>query len=121
MRVSEHFDDSEFRCPCCSTVKVDSELINRLEIARRLANIPFAINSGYRCQAFNDSLENSVPTSSHVTGKAVDIVANAGATRYNIVKSLILAGFKRIGIGASFIHADVDADKPQLTMWTYYE
>ena len=35
------------------------------------------------------------------------------------MSSLIRAGFKRIGIGSTFIHVDLDLDKPQNVFWLY--
>jgi hypothetical protein len=36
-----------------------------------------------------------------------------------IVRGLLDAGFTRIGIAKTFIHADDDAESPQQVMWLY--
>ena len=36
-----------------------------------------------------------------------------------IVQALLTAGFTRIGIASTFIHADDDPSKPQNLIWTY--
>lgn len=88
-----------------------------LEKARELAGVAFRINSGYRTQRHNDTLKNSVKDSAHVRGYAVDIHVTP-ETKKRIIEALKDAGFTRLGIGANFIHADNDPDKPAAT-WTY--
>ncbi|HAS88818.1 MAG TPA: peptidase M15, partial [Desulfovibrio sp.] len=51
------------------------------------------------------------PNSSHVGGFAVDIAADNSPQRAAILKSLIMAGFERIGIAKTFIHVDMDPEK----------
>ena len=48
----------------------------------------------------------------------VDIHCNDGAERLRIVRALIKAGFKRIGINKTFIHVDMDVDKNN-SIWVY--
>lgn len=83
-----------------------------LDDARDLASTPFKVNSGYRCSVHNKNIKGS-PTSSHLKGLAADIATPNSHTRYLILKALLNVGFKRIGIYKTFIHVDIDTDKPQ--------
>jgi hypothetical protein len=116
-KISEHFSTDEVKCHCgCGYSLVNRELLDMLEKARKLACVKFIINSWCRCQAYNDSLDNSVPDSAHIKGLAVDI--SAKLNKHIILKSLRKAGFKRIGTAKIFIHVDMDDTKPQKE-WTY--
>jgi phage terminase large subunit-like protein len=94
--------------------------MNRLQRAREIAGAPFDIRngSGWRCEEHNREV-GGTPESSHLTGHAVDIPAWSSEQRFAIINGLIKAGFKRIGIAKTFIHADDSAGKPQNIMWTY--
>lgn len=118
MKISKNFDDKEFACPCCNKVYVSKQLVDMLQLARDMANIPFIITSGYRCVDYNKEV-GGVPNSSHLSGKAVDIKVTSDEMRFKLVSSILSAGFKRIGIGKDFIHCDVDAGKPNKVMWVY--
>lgn len=113
-----HFAVSEFRCPCCSQNYISERLVQMADDARELAGFPWKINSGYRCPKHNQKV-GGVEGSSHTKGFAFDVHCSGSTQRYAIVKALIAAGFKRIGIGETFVHADIDDDKPQRVMWTY--
>ena len=116
-KISEHFKMNEACCRCgCQKVIINGKLVTMLEKARLLACVPFKINSWCRCKAYNDSLPDSVPDSAHLEGLAVDI--STDTNRAVILKSLRLAGFKRIGKGSRFIHVDIDDGKPE-GEWVY--
>ena len=36
-----------------------------------------------------------------------------------MLEALLDAGFNRVGIGESFIHVDIDGNKPSNTLWVY--
>lgn len=117
--MSRFFKPSEMACKCgCGGTINDNELYTYLDIARDFADIPFVINSGYRCEAHNKAVGGK-PTSSHTKGLAVDIKATTSTQRAKILHGLVLAGFTRIGIAKSFIHADLDTDKSQDVCWLY--
>lgn len=101
---------------------VSNELISMLDHARDLAGVEFKITSGYRIEADIYRLKKAgykvSSKSSHLKGLAADIACN-NSTRYNILESLLKVGFNRIGIGSTFIHVDIDPDKPPFTIWTY--
>lgn len=80
------FAPSEFRCPCgkCDggIEKMHEGIVAEANAMREHLGVPIIIvptdghsgGSGYRCQAYNDSLPGSVKNSRHVQGKAVDII-----------------------------------------------
>lgn len=113
----KYFNRGEFACKCgCGLNKVQDSLLERLDVAREIAGVPFVIKSGYRCPQHNAAV-GGVANSAHTRGLAADIACTA-ATKNIIVKGLIKAGFKRIGLGGNFVHADID---PTLgnAIWTY--
>jgi len=93
-------------------------LIDKLNMARQRAGIPFKLNSGKRTKAQNKKA-GGVKDSAHLKGLAVDIRARTSKARFKIVKALLEVGFKRIGIGKTFVHADLDKKKAQVVIWLY--
>ena len=89
-----------------------------LNAAREDAGIPFVIDSGTRCEV-NNALSGGAPDSAHLDGWAADIRAVSARARYTILKALLDAGFTRIGIGSTFIHADCDPNKFKEVAWKY--
>lgn len=114
-----YFQEKEFESPDApgSGSKMISYMVQRLERARGVAGLPFKINSGYRTEAHNKKIKGS-PTSSHLGGWAVDIHCNNSKDRLYILTGLIDAGFLRIGIAKTFIHADIDPNKSP-AIWLY--
>ena len=110
-----NFTLDEFACSCCGQVHMDDGFLLKLDQARTLANVPFNINSGYRCPKHN--LEIGSMSENHPSGHAADIGCIAGSNRIRILYGLIVAGFKRIGIRKDFIHVD-DMDKVE-SCWLY--
>ncbi len=110
--------EREFECPCCGQNRIHQETFDRFFLARRLAETPFVINSGYRCESHNTEIHGSA-TSSHLKGHAADIKCVASRERYQIVDGLRRAGFTRIGVADTFVHADDDPDKDPEVMWLY--
>jgi len=113
------FSYSEFESPDeeGSGKKIMPHMLDMLNMARGSAGVPFRINSGYRTEAHNKKVGGS-PTSSHLNGSAVDIHCNNSRMREKILYGLISAGFQRIGIAKTFIHADVDPTKNP-AIWLY--
>lgn len=114
--------DPMLSCPCgCDRCELSPELLGMLDEAREAAGVPFQINSGFRCEAHNAEVGGK-PTSSHLGGYAVDIAVPSSPDRFAIIYGLVIAGFKRIGIAKTFIHADIDPDKEQRmgpVVWLY--
>ncbi len=97
---------------------VSNELISMLDVARKKYGKSMAINSGYRTPEHNEKVGGK-PDSSHIKGLAVDIACNNSTDRFKLAGILKEVGFKRIGMGATFIHVDIDKDKSQNVLWTY--
>lgn len=116
----KYFKLSEFDSPDApgSGSKMQGSTLKMLDKARGIAGVAFKINSGYRTKAHNASLANSVANSSHLYGLAADIACTS-ETKEIILKALYQAGFRRFGIGNSFIHVDNDSSKPQNAVWGY--
>jgi uncharacterized protein YcbK (DUF882 family) len=96
---------------------LDEQFVARLEIAREKAGIPFIITSGLRTPTQNESLPNAVSDSSHLTGHAVDLAVAESQARYTTIKSLLDAGFNRLGIYSAHVHVDDDGTKPPNCIW----
>lgn len=78
------------------------------------------INSGARSPYWNTKV-GGVSDSSHLIPicKAVDIKASNKTIRDHIVRVARQVGFKRIGVGKTFVHLDIDANKKQYVAWGY--
>ena len=94
---------------------MDAQFLAQLDNAREYALIPFHINSGFRCDKHN--AEEGSTSKNHTSGKAADIRCIAGPDRIKIISSLLRAGFRRIGVARTFIHADSMDDVE--SVWLY--
>ncbi len=92
--------------------------IEKLDNARDYAGIPFMVNSGFRTIQHNAKVGGS-DNSSHLEGYAVDLKCTDSRSRFKMVSALQKAGFTRIGIAKTFIHADDDPNKSPEVIWTY--
>lgn len=121
-RLIENFTKAEFECRCgeCERGYQDMQpgLLDRLEVARKCAEVPFVVTSAVRCANWNHKV-GGVDSSAHIDGWAVDIAATDGMRRWRIVRAFQAAGINRIGIASNFIHADCDPRKPANVIWTY--
>ncbi len=121
----KYFELSEFDSPDQenSGVNMDHDFLRMLDKAREIAGISFKINSGYRSETHNLKV-GGVPRSetnrgsSHLYGFAADISCTNSNHREIIVRSLIKAGFTRLGVAKSFIHVDNDPNKVD-ALWLY--
>jgi hypothetical protein len=113
-----NFSESEFACNCgCGQTKINEEIVMVLQAMRDMYGKPIRLNSAYRCLNYNRSI-GSKDTSSHVRGKAVDILTPTLRDRFALVNIAMQCGIKRIGIYKnSFIHIDVDNEKAQNVIW----
>ena len=119
MITSKYFKEAEFKRLGCSLQNMDQEFIDRLDLCRTMAGIPFVLTSAYRDPSKNKSV-GGVGNSAHIKGRAVDIACVTGTTRWLIVINAINVGFKRIGIGNGFVHLDDDDSLPNPVIFTYY-
>lgn len=113
----DYFAPIEFiRCiPTCSKEQMNVAFLKRLNEARRLAGIPFVLNSAFRSSEY-DMQKGRTGNSYHCKGRAVDIRCLDSSSRAVIVESLIKVGFHGIGIANTFIHVD---DRPLKCIWLY--
>lgn len=122
MVTAKYFSEREFKkcSPSCSLQDMHQHTMDKLDAAREMAGIPFVLNSAYRSPAWEKS-KGRTGTGAHTKGRAIDIRCSTSENRMKIVLSLLAVGFRRIGIGKNYIHADDDPTKPQNVMWHYYD
>ena len=115
-----YFNYSEFDSPDVqgSGQMMDKTLLEMLDEVRDKFDKPIHITSGFRTPAHNEVV-GGVETSSHLKGLAVDIDCKKSTDRFDLINCLLDVGFSRIGVGNTFIHADIDQTKAQGVMWTY--
>ena len=103
--VRPHFKISEFMCPCCNKVVLDSALVEKLEQLRAIFNKPIIVTSGYRCKNYNKKV-GGYYRSRHLKGDAADVkVLYVDYSDY--VKAAIEI-FPRVGVyHEKFIHVDL--------------
>lgn len=106
--------------PACSVDDLNPKLVERLILAQRMCGEQFIITSGFRSQAYERS-KGRKGTSSHCKGLAVDLSAINSHLRFIIVAALLYAGFPRLGVGKTFLHADIDETKPYPIIFHYYD
>ena len=72
-KITTHFHSSEFKCPHCGQIKIDENLINKVEhIFSKLNASKCIISSGYRCPTY-DKRENGF-AGRHSEGLAMDCI-----------------------------------------------
>lgn len=120
MITAKYFKEAEFnRCsPSCSLQDMKQTTMSKLDTAREISGIPFVLNSAFRSSAWDKSKGRS-GTGAHTTGNAVDIRCTSDRNRFLIIDALIKAGFNRIGIAKTFIHADDSESHTQQVTWMY--
>ena len=91
------------------------DFMQMLNIARGISETPYIIMSGYRCPKHDSEVGGK---GNHSQGTASDIKCESGEARLKIIRGLLLAGFKRIGVGKDFIHADTSPGRPP-SIWLY--
>lgn len=106
IQLSRNFKLSEFVCNDGSNeVKVDGELVERLQQLRNNLGKPIYITSAYRNESYNKKV-GGVSNSQHLLGKAVDIIVKDMAT-HELGRQAKIVGFKGVGIYKDFVHIDV--------------
>ena len=98
---------------------MDADFVRKLDLLREACKCSLIINSGYRTSLHNATVKDSVDGSAHTTGHAVDIQALGSVRKFTILEAALRLGFRRIGVGATFLHLDDDITKPQDVVWTY--
>lgn len=111
MKLSEHFDSSEFACKCgCgglnSGCDVSSRLVEVLESMRVYLNTPLELSCGYRCPTHNYEV-GGVSNSFHIYGLAADVQTPEGLTPEILAEVAEKCGADGIGIYDWGVHVDV--------------
>ena len=114
----KYFKLSEFDDAPGTGKNMKKDFLKKLDKARELSGCSYVISSGFRSEETNKRV-GGVPNSSHLKGLAVDISCKDSRSRFIIINALIKAGFNRIGIAKTFIHADIDESKSNNVIWTY--
>ena len=109
------FSDKEMECHCCHFQAMDPDFMQKLNAARAMADIPFYITSGFRCDQHNKDVGST--STNHTTGRAVDIRCTSSPNRKIIIAALLEAGMSGLGVGKDFIHCDTNHDTGML--WLY--
>ena len=116
-KLSNNFYASEFACHgdgCCSTIKIDSDLVTYLQKIRDHFGKPITITSGYRCATHNKNI-GGASASYHTKGQAADIVVD-GIAPAEVAKYAESIGVKGIGLYETakdgyFVHIDTRTAK----------
>ena len=118
IKQCKYFNTSEFDSPDVpgSGKNMQHSTLLMLCEARKIADVPFKINSGYRTEAHNADV-GGVSNSAHLKGYAADISTPNGKHQEKILRALRQAGFKRFGVYTNFIHVDSDPTKKQFVAW----
>jgi len=121
----KYFKREEFDSPDepGSGSMMEDDFLERLDIARDIYGYPMIVTSGFRTIKHHRSLSDrgykTSKNSSHLLGLAADIHCDDSRKRYLLIEALLDAGFRRIGVGSTFIHVDLDEAKSQDVIWTY--
>lgn len=115
--LSRNFTVREFACKgkgCCSTVKIDQNLITHVQRIRDHFGKPVTINSGYRCAKHNKAV-GGASSSYHTRGMAADIVvkdtAPAEVAKYAESIGILGIGLYETSKDGYFVHIDTRTKK----------
>ena len=118
------FKPEEFYCKCgrvqCDASKtVSIQLLDKLDCMRESYGRAISVNSGLRCAYWNRK-QGGVPGSEHETGEGADLACSDSNSRWKLITIALAVGFRRIGIGKTFLHVGVSHTHEQDVVWTYY-
>jgi uncharacterized protein YcbK (DUF882 family) len=111
IQLTPNFNSDEFDCHCGKNHQnmISKELIYCLQTLRDIIQKPIKINSAYRCQEYNDSINGSSKKSNHIKGIAVDISVS-GISHEDLRIYAAMAGFGGVGKYKNFTHLDIRGD-----------
>jgi uncharacterized protein YcbK (DUF882 family) len=114
VNLALNFKLQEFECKHCRAVKIDPELVRRLQAMREEIGKPVIINSGYRCPAHNKAIGGAT-NSQHLYGRAADIICPGLAIGqlYAVAEKYFADG--GLGKYIGYIHVDVRGVKARWT------
>ncbi len=117
----EFFCASEFDSPDepgSGLIHMNHDFVMKLDQLRARIEVPLHINSGFRTAAWNKRVGGK-QSSAHRKGFAVDIRVAQSGRRFTIVEAALAMGFKRVGIGKTFVHLDASLTLSQQVLWLY--
>ena len=100
----KNFVLDEFKCSCCSKVKMDAAIIDLVQNARNELG-PLSITSAYRCPSHNASVSSTGEAGPHTTGHSLDISVKDSQHRKELI-DYFATKVTGLGIAKSFIHID---------------
>lgn len=111
MKLSEHFDSSEFACKCgCGGMHngagINPRLVQVLECMRSIIGEPLELSCGYRCPSHNAEV-GGVWNSQHVYGNAADVQCPDNVALDDLYDAAEYAGADGIGRYSWGVHVDV--------------
>tara|TARA_R110002050_G_scaffold106937_1_gene217114 strand:- start:872 stop:1255 length:384 start_codon:yes stop_codon:yes gene_type:complete len=115
--------DKKILCTCghedCDQRSVSQDVLNMAQSARDALGFGLIVTSGGRCPKHPNEIHRSVPAD-HQKGQGIDI-SITGATRGNVVRAGLDAGFNAIGIAQTFVHWGYRHELPDdyTIMWVY--
>ena len=104
MEKWKNFALDEFKCSCCSKVKIDAAMIDLVQSARNELG-PLSITSAYRCPSHNASVSSTGENGPHTTGHALDIGVKDSRHRKQLI-DYFATKVTGLGVAKSFIHID---------------
>lgn len=109
------FEEREFACKCCgqlpSSVRANIVALvdNVLDPAREQFGGPLAINSGYRCQKYNQEV-GGVANSQHMKGEAADVRCSDNR---RLARGIVEQGlFDQLILYPTFVHVSYKRNGP---------
>lgn len=111
MKLSEHFDSTEFACKCgcggmANGAGINPRLVHVLEKMRLAAGKPLVLSCAYRCPKHNAEV-GGVYNSQHIYGTAADVQVPDGMTVEELYTIAEQAGADGIGVYEWGVHVDV--------------
>ena len=105
-------------CPHGDKNSISPDLVSALDCLERTLTFELSYNSGFRCPECN-KVAGGVSNSAHLRGLAVDVKCITSLRRMLVAKAALSLSFRRVGIGKTIIHLDVDTSLPQDVIWVY--
>lgn len=121
------FSPSEMACRGDGSLKIDEAFMDKLQTLREVVGFPLFVNSGYRSEAYNATLTDSVAHDAHTQGCAVDLGV-MGSQAFVVLRAAMQIGFTGIGMAQKgepskrYVHLDTalpSETAPRPWVWTY--
>lgn len=112
MKLTDHFEDTEFQCKHCGEKKICLKLVHGLEEARDHPLVSkIVVTSGYRCPDHPESKKRERQGKSpsfHTSGKAADVIliGHDGNPLPLVIQFYVLLNAKMFDLGGIGIYYD---------------